>query len=67
MSTFVAGAFLQASRDGFGAENSGLHGRAAETSRPNCKAVMDRFAEDQHKAIDRLVVERPTTAIRMRA
>jgi len=28
---------------------------------------MDRFAEYQHKAIDRLVVERPTTAIRMRA
>jgi hypothetical protein len=37
-SGFVA--YLQASRDGFGEGNLGLDGRAAETSRPDCRAAM---------------------------
>ena len=70
-STFVAGAFLQASRDGYGARGSDLDGRAAETSRPDRRAAMGRSPTISAGASTALSLReklrRPTTAIRMRA
>jgi hypothetical protein len=61
-STFVAGAFLQASGDGYGARGSDLDGRAAETSRPNRRAAMGRSPTINVRHIDRPVVEGKTSA-----
>ena len=61
-STFVAGAFLQASRDGHGARSPDLDGRAAETSRPDCRAAMGRSPTINVRHIDRLVVEGKSSA-----
>ena len=61
-STFVAGAFLQASRDGYGARSSDLDGRAAETSRPDRRADDGPLTDDRRRRIDRLVVEGKTSA-----
>jgi hypothetical protein len=60
-STFVAGAFLQASRDGGGARGSDLDGRAAETS-PQPQSRDGPLTDDQRRSIDRLVVEGKTSA-----
>jgi len=59
---FVAGAFLQANRDGYGARGSDLDGRAAETSRPDRRAAMGRSPTINVGHIDRLVVEGKASA-----
>ena len=67
-STFVAGAFLQASRDG-GARESDLDGRAPATPRPDRRTAMGRSQTTNAGASTALSLReklrRPPTTIRM--